>query len=117
MRRHFLPQLWLQSQRQVVALVKWVLICDISTSHNTSESYLEKYYPEILSLLFQGGSYQSARKKIDCAQALFFFLGNWVGWGCYDPQTGYSGPREALSIYPYSIDIIRDIFPSHLTLS
>lgn len=100
MRRHFLPQLWLQSQRQVVTLVKLILICDISTSHNTSDSYLEKYYPEILSLLFQGGSYESARQKIDCAQALFFFLGNWVGWGCYDPQTGYSGPREALSIYP-----------------
>lgn len=101
MRRHFLPQLWLQSQRQVMTLVKWILICDILTSHNTSESYLEKYYPEILSLLFEdGSSYQCARQKIDCAQALFFFLGNWVGWGCYDSQTGYSGPREALSIYP-----------------
>ena len=53
MRRHFLPQLWLQSQRQIMNLVKWILICDISTSHNTSESYLEKYYPSWLLSVHQ----------------------------------------------------------------
>ena len=117
MRRHFLPQLWLQSQRQIMTLVKWILICDISTSHNNSESYLEKYYPEILSLLFQvGSSYQCARKKTDCAQALFFFFGKLGGLELLWPSDWLLWSKRSLihlslihrynKVTPFSFEII-----------
>lgn len=85
------PKLWqsrLQSQRQAVTLAKWILICYILTSRNSTKLYVEKYLWQVSpwSSKLVLHSVPGWEWTIDVPELLCFLgWGTWAGRGCCGP--------------------------------